>query len=168
MSEKKLFFLNLFVFCIAICTCRDAFSDVPKNSQAGLKVFVGSLGQTTDAVYLRDKLIVRLEKSNTVLVVDDPRTADLLVVGSAAMRIVGYYNSNPRIRYRNATSVPVYDAKMSLVLKDTQGRVLWSGILKPRFWGSQYVSDNIVNQAAHHVVEELEVEKELRHSHRHS
>jgi len=54
--------------------------------------------------------------------------------------------------YRNETSVAVYDAWMAVVLKDRQGRVLWSGKLKPRFYGSQYVSDNIVNQVIHHVV----------------
>jgi hypothetical protein len=39
--------------------------------------------------------------------------------------------------------------------------------LKPRFWGSQYVSDNIVNQAARHLEEELAVKK-LGQSHRYS
>jgi len=66
----------------------------------------------------------------------------------SAMRTDG----NPRVRYRNETSVAVYDAWMAVVLKDRQGRVLWSGKLKPRFYGSQYVSDNIVNQVIHHVV----------------
>lgn len=71
------------------------------------------------------------------------------------MRLVGYYNSNPRVRYRNSASVRVYDAKMTVELEDKQGRILWSGTLKPRFWGSQYVSDNVVNQAARHVADVL-------------
>jgi hypothetical protein len=45
---------------------------------------------------------------------------------------------------------------MVLKLEDSSGHTLWSGRLKPRFWGSQYVSDNVVNQAAHHVVQVLQ------------
>lgn len=75
--------------------------------------------------------------------------------GTAAMRLLGYYNSNPRIRYRNGQSIPVYDAKMTLELEDKWGPSLWHGKLKPRFWGSQYVFDNVVNQAGRHVADVL-------------
>ncbi len=53
---------------------------------------------------------------------------------------------------KHRTSVPVYDAKRTAELDDKQGRSLWSGNLKPRFGGSQYASDGVVNQAARHIV----------------
>ena len=118
-------------------------------------MYIGSFGLNPGAIYLRNKLLLRLTKSETIVVVENPAEADAVLRGSAAMRLLGYYNSNPRIRYRNSTSVAVYDAKMTVELEDRQGRSLWSGNLKPCFWGSQYVSDNVVNQASHHVIEVL-------------
>lgn len=91
----------------------------------------------------------------TILIVENPDAADVLLNGAAAMRLVGYYNSNPRVRYRTSTSVRVYDAKMTVELEDRRGLMLWSGTLKPRFWGSQYVSDNVVNQTARQVADVL-------------
>ena len=78
-----------------------------------------------------------------------------MLSGVAQLRIVGYYNSNPRVRYQNSASVAVYDAKMIVRIEDSGGHSLWSGNIKPRFWGSQYVSDNVVNQAARQVADVL-------------
>ena len=64
------------------------------------------------------------------------------------MRVVGYHHSNPRILYRTSADVPVYDAKMTLELEDVRGHIMWSANLKPRFWGSQYISANLTKQAA--------------------
>lgn len=99
-----------------------------------------------------NQVLSKLAQSPKILIVHDSATADAVLKGVAAMRLVGYYNSNPRIRYRNSTTVPVYDAKMTAELEDKRGRNLWSGNLKPRFWGSQYVADNVVNQATRHIV----------------
>jgi hypothetical protein len=115
------------------------------------RIYVGSFGSNPGAAYLRSKLLMKLAKAHAILIVHDPTTADAVLKGTAAIWLVGYYNSNPRIRYRNSASVPVYDAKMTVELEDKQGCSLWSGKLKPRFWGSQYVSDNVVNQAVRHV-----------------
>ena len=154
MGKRTVFSRNLFFLWAVVCASQCAFGNATNGAHA-VKVFVGSLGPAGDAIYLRQKLILSLQKSHQIVVVDNPDSADLLVLGSAAIRIVGYYNSNPRIRYRNIASVPVYDARMEIELKDGQGRSHWSGKLKPRFWGSQHVSDNVVNQAAQHVVEVL-------------
>jgi len=116
------------------------------------RVYVGSFGSNPGAAYVRDKLLSKLAKAPAILIVHDSATADAVLKATAAMWLVGYYNSNPRIRYRNSTTVPVYDAKMTAELEDKQGRSLWSGNLKPRLWGSQYVSDNVVNQAARHII----------------
>ncbi len=128
------------------------------------RIYVEALGTAPEAVYLRRKLLSKLAKSDELMVVADPAIADLILRGTAQMPLTGYYNSNPRVRYRNSASAPVYDSKMSLVIADGQGRCLWFGTLKPRFWGSQYVSDNVVNQAAQHVVDVLRQRENERHS----
>ena len=119
------------------------------------KIYVGSFGASPDSICLQRKLVLKLERSGRFFVVDDPDAADVVLSGTAQMHLVGYYNSNPRVRYRNSASVAVYDAKMELRLDDRSGHRVWIGYLKPRFWGSQYVSDNVVNQAARHVTDAL-------------
>lgn len=137
----------------------------PANRAKGVhRIYVEALGMDPEAVYLRRNLLSKLAKSDKLMVVDDPAIADLVLRGIAQMRLTGYYNSNPRVRYRNSASVPVYDAKMSIVIADVQGRCLWFGTLKPRFWGSRYVSDNVVNQAAQHVLDVLRERENERHS----
>jgi len=148
--EKKRFCV---VFCLVLTTLVTSILGESSHCAAGVeRVYIGSFGSNPGAAYLRTKLFSKLAKSPKILIVHDPATADAVLKGVAAMWLVGYYNSNPRIRYRNSTSVPVYDAKLTAVLDDKQGRSLWSGNLKPHFWDSQYVSDNVVNQAARHIV----------------
>ena len=77
---------------------------------------------------------------------------DVTITGDAAMRVVGY-RSNPHIRDRTNADVPIYDAKMTLELKDVHGQSLWCANIKPRFWGSQYISDNLTKQAAKQITE---------------
>jgi len=151
----KPFWAILWVFW-AVLSFGEAACGQSVHRSAGVpRLYVSSFGQNPDAVYLRNKLLLRLARESRILFVDDPVTADVVLNGTAAMWLVGYFNSNPRIRYRTSAEVPVYDARMMVDLEDKQGRSLWSGKLKPRFWGSQYVSDNVVNQAARHVSEAL-------------
>jgi hypothetical protein len=151
---KRLFAI-LWLFLAGLTFGGTAFGQESHREADVHRIFVGSFGSNPYAAYLRSKLLLRLGRAHTILIVEDPDTADVLLQGAAAMPLVGYYNSNPRVRYRNSASVRVYDAKMTVELEDKQGRVLWSGKLKPRFWGSQYVSDNVVNQAARHVADVL-------------
>jgi hypothetical protein len=144
------------VLCLVLTTLVTGTLGQSSHCAAGVeRVYVGSFGSNPGAAYLRNELLSKLAKSPKILIVRDPATADAVLKGVAAMWLVGYYNSNPRIRYRTSASVPVYDAKMTAELEDKQGRGLWLGKLKPRFQGSQYVSDNVVNQAARHVADVL-------------
>jgi hypothetical protein len=155
MNVIKRLFAILGLFLAGLTVGGTAFGQESHREADVHRIFVGSFGSNLDAAYLRSKLLLKLGRARTILLVEDPNTADVLLNGAAAMRLVDYYNSNPRVRYRNSASVRVYDAKMTVELEDKQGRVLWSGKLKPRFWGSQYVSDNVVNQAARHVADVL-------------
>lgn len=155
MNVVKPFFVLLFIFPTILPAREAAVRNSSSRAVEVRKIYVGSFGASLDAVYLRHKLVLRLARSRRLIVVDDPATADAILSGTAQLRLVGYYNSNSRIRYRNSASVPVYDARMMVRLEDRGGHSLWSGNLKPRFWGSQYVSDNVVNQTARHVAEVL-------------
>lgn len=151
---KRSFVVLCILFVTPFCN-QSSFGECARRPREVPKVYIGSFGSNPGAIYLRNKLLLRLTKLKTIVVVENPAEADAVLSGSAAMRLLGYYNSNPRIMYRNSTSVAVYDAKMTVELEDRQGHSLWSGNLKPRFWGSQYVSDNVVNQVSHHIIEVL-------------
>ncbi|SPE28385.1 exported hypothetical protein [Candidatus Sulfotelmatomonas gaucii] len=155
MNVIKPLFVLLCLFPTILPTSEAAARNSSNRAAELHRIYVGSFGASPDAVYLRHKLVLRLAHARRFLVVDDPATADAILSGTAQLRLVGYYNSNPRIRYRNSASVAVYDAKMMVRLEDRGGHDLWSGNLTPRFWGSQYVSDNVVNQAARHVADVL-------------
>lgn len=115
------------------------------------KVYAEPFQGDSGAAFIRAKLLQKLSRHHGFVLVNHVEDSDAILQGSAAFWITGYYNQNPRIRYRTSRDVPVYSATLSLTLKDRQGNVLWSASFKPKFWGSQYVSDNVTNQAACHL-----------------
>jgi hypothetical protein len=148
MKQMVTIFWLLLVF-----PCSHATLQQSSVSEAGAhKIYVSSFGSNPGADHLRNKLLRKLSRIGTIHIVEDPGLADATLIGNAAMSLIGYYHSNPRIRYRTGADVPVYDVRMTVELKDHLGRSLWSGSLKPRFWGSQYLDDNVVNQAADHII----------------
>lgn len=141
----------LWLFLAVLALGETAFGQTSKPFADLHKLYVSSFGQDPGAVFLRNKLLVRFSKARTIRLVEDPASADAILKGTGTVRLVGHYHSNQRIRYATNADIPVYDAKMTVDLEDSLGRCIWSGNLKPRFWGSQYVCDNVVNQAARHV-----------------
>jgi hypothetical protein len=115
------------------------------------KVYVEPFQSDPSAAFIRGKLIQKLSRHQGFILVNHVEDSDAILQGSAAFWITGYYNPSPRIRYRTSRDVPVYAATLSLTLKDRQRNILWSASFRPRFWGSQYVSDNVTNQAACHL-----------------
>ena len=147
----KRFFALLWLFLAVLASSEIARGVGSNRAAEAHKLYVGSFGETPGAVCLRNKLLVRLSRTRTIPLVENPASADAILKGSGTVRLVGHHHSNPRIRYSTSGDVPVYDAKMTLVLENSHGHPIWSGNLKPRFWGSQYLCDNVVNQAARHV-----------------
>lgn len=115
------------------------------------KVYVESFQDDPGAAFIRSKLIQKLSRERDFVLVDHVEDSDLILEGSAGLWLTGYHHSNPRIPYRTSGDTPVYNAKLSLTLRNRQGNVLWSASFKPRFWGSQYVSDNVTNQGVCHL-----------------
>jgi hypothetical protein len=151
---KRIFVLLWFFLAIS-ASSEIALGLGSQRAAEAHKLYVGSFGKTPGAVCLRNKLLLRLSRTRTIVLVENPTSADAILKGTGAVRLVGHHHSNPRIQYSTSGDVPVYDARMTVVLEDSHGRPIWSGNLKPRFWGSQYVCDNVVNQAARHVSEAL-------------
>lgn len=154
-NVMKRFRAILWLILAILALGETAFGQSPQFSAEAHKLYVGSFGQNPGAVCLRKKLLARLSRARTILLVEDPATADAILKGTGTVRLVGHFHSNPLIRHATNADVPVYDAKMMVDLEDSPGRRIWSGNLNPRFRGSQYVCDNVVNQAARHVSDAL-------------
>jgi hypothetical protein len=146
MGIRKWFFIPFFLLLILIAQTMEGKNCTPRPAR---KVYVGSFGRDSGAAYMRGRLLAKLARSREIVLVDDPSAADLSVRGHAKLWVAGHWHSNPRVQDR---STPVYDARMTIEIDDARGRMLWSGGLKPRFWGSQYVSDNVAIQAAEYIV----------------
>jgi hypothetical protein len=58
------------------------------------RMYVGSFGSNPDAAYLRNKLLLRLGRARTILIVEGPDIADVLLKCAAVMRLVGECNSD--------------------------------------------------------------------------
>ena len=143
---RKWFFIPSFLLLILIAQSVEGKNCKPWPAR---KVYVGSFGRDPGAAYMRGRLLAKLARSGEVVLVEDPSIADLTVRGHAKLWVAGHWHSNPRAQDRGT---PVYDARMTIEIDDARGRALWSGTLKPRFWGSQYVSDNVANQAAEYII----------------
>lgn len=114
-------------------------------------VYVEAFQGDSVTALIRTKLVQKLSRSKRFTIVDHVEDSDATLQGSAALWLTGYYHSDPRIRYRTSRDAPVYTARLSLSLTNRQGNVLWSASFKPRFCGSQYVSDNVTDQAICHL-----------------
>jgi hypothetical protein len=134
---------------------KPAFGQRAKSTASVHKVYVGSFGAEVGAEYLQKRLSLRLGRTHNIVVVDDPSAADFVLNGSAASWFRGYYCSNLRPSYLNHNCSKSYGAKMEMVLEDSSGRILWSGTLSPRFWGSDNPFENVVKQAAMRVYDSL-------------
>lgn len=116
------------------------------------KLYVDSLGENPTTEFLRRELCLKLSQSKRILLVDDRDAADIVLTGRAAWRSRGRLCSNLRPSYLNRNCLEAFDVDMTLHLVDQNGRSLWSGELKPRFWGSDNPFNNVVNQAANRVL----------------
>lgn len=96
-----------------------------KNCTSGpaRKVYVGTFGQDSGAVYMRSGLLAKLARCREIVLVQDPSVADLRVRGHATLWVA--------LAFR-ITARPFYDASMTIEIDDARGTMLWSGRLKPR------------------------------------
>jgi hypothetical protein len=147
--------LAIFLLGSTLLSGKSAFGQKVKSTPSVHNVYVGSFGADLDAEYLRKRLRLRLGRAHNIVVVDDPSAADFALDGSASSWFRGYYCSNLRPGYLNRNCSKSYGAKMEMVLKDRNGRILWSSRLSPGFWGSDNPFENVVNQAAKRVCDSL-------------
>src|ERR1051325_1717813 len=110
---------RLGLMCIAVLVCGNRLEG------ASLTLYVEPLrNEANDA--LREEMISLLRNQKAISVTDRPADADRVLAGTNQTYVKGYLSRNPRVRYRNSDSRPVYGGYFSVELKDQQGETVWS------------------------------------------
>lgn len=81
--------------------------------------------------------------------------ADRVLTGTDQTYIKGYLARNPRVRYKNSDSRPVFGGYVSVELKDRQDETVWSYLVTPRRFGPEDLSKNLAGQIVNKLVEFL-------------
>jgi len=118
--------------------------------QPRTRLFVATFGNR-DGPALREAVVKLLAEHKEVTVSSTEASADRVLDGQGETYIKGYLSLNPRVRYINSDSRPVYKGFLSVELKDRNDDPLWSYLATPRRSGPQDVNRNLAGQ----VVEKL-------------
>ena len=131
-----------------------------------LCVQAGLFGQTVTRIYvesfaanggdsLREELIKLLKGQKEVSVVGASGAADRILSGTNRTYIKGYLSRNPRVRYRNGDSRPIYGGFVSVELKDQQDETVWSYLVTPARFGSEDINKNLGDQIVNKLLQFL-------------
>ena len=126
----------------------------------------GVFGQTVTRIYvepfasgtgdsLREALVKLLKGQKEVSVVPGPGTAERVLTGINRTYVKGYLSRNPRVRYRNGDSRPVYGGYVSVELKDQQDETVWSYLVTPARFGSEDINKNLGDQIVNKLLQFL-------------
>jgi hypothetical protein len=102
------------------------------------------ISKSTDT--FRVETIKLLKTQKGIEVVADIANADRVLAGSDQTYIKGYLSRNPRVRYRNSDSRPVYGGYVSVELKDRHEDTVWSYLATPRRFGPEEIGRNMAGQ----------------------
>ena len=126
---------------------------VPGQPSAGgpvIRIYVEPFGNKSGGG-LRDETIKLLRNQKELIVVTSAADADRVLTGTNETYIKGYLARNPRLRYRNSDSRPVFGGYVSIELKDKQDETVWSYLVTPRRFGNEDINKNLADQ----IVEKL-------------
>jgi len=132
---------------IVLLIATGAFASEATSLREVRAVYVGSFGNAQGADLIREKVINRLVKSGKVSVVQEPESADAILIGVAEIvRDLGYSASVDQ--YGGAASGGTrYDATLVVRLIGKGKKILWVGEAKPGLFVdsvSSSVADKVV------------------------
>jgi len=104
---------------------------------------------------LREETIKLLKSQKEVLMVPTEASADRVLSGTNQTYIKGYIARNPRVRYRNGDSRPIYGGYLSVELKDQHDETVWSYLVTPARFGAEDINKNLAEQVVDKLVQFL-------------
>lgn len=94
----------------------------------------------------RQAAIKLLKDKKNITIVASEAAADRVLSGTNQTYVKGYLSRNPRVRYRNSDSRPVYAGYLSVELKDRQDEIVWSYLVTPARFGPEDINKNLAEQ----------------------
>jgi len=95
------------------------------------RLYVERFATQAGARQLREDVIGQLRKLNSVSLVPDESSADVILGGGGEIWIKGYRSLNPRSGRLLSDGTPIYGGYLSVELKDKSGVTLWSDLVTP-------------------------------------
>jgi phosphate ABC transporter phosphate-binding protein len=135
-------FALLFVFLLPVLS-GFAGAQAAKGVRNIPTIFVDSLGNGGAADAMRKRLIDQIQKSGSVRVVNDAKTADAVLHGSAVIWPTGTISNNPR---SNSSRQTIYQGYLSVELTDPANRTLWSYLATPSHFRTASIVDDLADQ----------------------
>jgi len=119
------------------------------------RLYVEPFATKKGAEKLRENVTAELRKLNSVSLVSNESSADLILGGGGEIWIRGYRSFSPRSPMKlPSNGTPVYGGFLSVELKNKQGVTLWSDLVTPGA-ASDDISKALARRIASHLVEPL-------------
>jgi hypothetical protein len=96
------------------------------SAQALKRIYVDGVVTGQAVRDTRQRIIADLRKLQSVQVVDSAQAADEILTGAGEIYVKGYYSLNPRSGVAPGNGHPVFGGYLSVELKDSRGRTVWS------------------------------------------
>jgi phosphate ABC transporter phosphate-binding protein len=145
---RSIFFLLIAGFCVAANAQRVA-------SLSEVKTFyVETFSGGEQAPNLRDSLVRRLAKSDRFRLVQSPKDADAIIIGSSQVWFRGFISINPRTPSTDRQAV--YSGYLSLEVVGADRQPLWSWLVTPGRLSWNNIIDDLASRAAKKLVEAAE------------
>jgi len=124
------------------------------TGQSVTRVYVQPFGSSSgDGV--REETIKLLKGQKAIRVAASEAGADRVLTGSDRTYVKGYLSRNPRVRYRNGDSRPVYGGYLSVELKDPHDETVWSYLFTPTRHGPEDINKNLASQIVNNLLQFL-------------
>lgn len=119
------------------------------------KLYVDGFTTKAGGEKLREDMIAELRKLNSVSLVSDEASADLILDGGGEVWVKGYRSFSPRSELKlPSNGTPIYGGFMSVELKNKQGVTLWSDLVTPEA-PSADISKDLSKRVVKHLAEML-------------
>lgn len=140
-----------------VCCCVVAGSALASQARDRVvqRLYVEPFAMKTDAAKIQKDVTAEVQKLNSVSLVSDESSADVILGGGGEIWIKGYRSFSPRADEKLPTNgMPVYGGFLSVELKSKNGVTLWSYLATPGA-ASDNVSKDLAKEIAKHLAEAL-------------
>jgi phosphate transport system substrate-binding protein len=119
------------------------------------RLYVEAFATKAGAEKLRADVTAELRKLNSVSLVADEASADLVLGGGGEIWVRGYRSFSPRSHMKLASNgTPVYGGYLAIELKNKNGVTLWSDLVTPGA-ASEDVAKDLAKRIAKHFAEAI-------------